>query len=60
MKWISWLTLAGMLMPLGIVAEVAFGLPPALVVVGGICMVAAMAWFGAAAIKIRLPAAGGE
>jgi hypothetical protein len=49
-----------MLMPLGIVAEVAFGLPPALVVVGGICMVAAMAWFGAAAIKIRLPAAGGE
>jgi len=58
-KWISWLTLAGMLMPLGILAEVAFGLPPALVIVGGICMVAAMVWFGVAAIKIRLPAGGG-
>lgn len=45
-KWISWLTLAGMLMPLGILAEVVFGAPPILVVVGAISMVAAMAWFG--------------
>lgn len=52
-KGISWLTLAGMLMPLGILSEVVFGLPPLLVVVGGVCMVAAMVWFGVAAIKLR-------
>lgn len=45
-KWISWLTLAGMLMPLGILAEVVLGAPPVLVLVGAISMVAAMAWFG--------------
>ena len=38
-KWISWLTLTGMLMPLGILAEVLFGAPPVLVLVGGIAMV---------------------
>ena len=52
-RWISWLTLAGMLMPLGILAEVAFGVPPALVLVGGACMVAAMVWLGVAAAKLR-------
>jgi len=57
-KWISWLTLAGMLMPLGILSEVAFGLPPALVIVGGIAMVVAMVWFGVASIRMRLPAGG--
>jgi len=51
---ISWLTLAGMLMPLGILAEVAFGLPPALVLVGGLSMVAAMIWFGWAALPLKL------
>ena len=54
-KGISWLALAGMLMPLGILAEVLFGLPPLLVIVGGASMVAAMAWFGVAAISLRLP-----
>lgn len=57
-KGISWLTLAGMLMPIGILAEVLFGLPPLLVIVGGVSMVAAMAWFGVAAIGLR-PAGGG-
>lgn len=52
-KGISWLALAGMLMPLGILAEVLFGLPPLLVIVGGVSMVAAMAWFGVAAIGLR-------
>lgn len=52
-KWISWLTLAGMLMPLGILSEVAFGLPPLLVLAGGLAMVLAMLWFGVAALKLR-------
>lgn len=43
-RWISWLGLAGLLMPLGIMSEVLFGLPPLLVIVGGISMVACMAW----------------
>ncbi len=58
-KWISWLTLIGMLMPLGILTEVAFGVPPALVLVGGISMVVAMAWFGVVAARMR-PVAAGE
>lgn len=52
-KGISWLTLAGMLLPIGILAEVLFGLPPLLVIVGGVSMVGAMAWFGVAAIGLR-------
>lgn len=57
-RGISWLALAGMLMPLGIVAELAFGAPPALVLLGGIAMVAAMAWFGWAVLRLRLPGRG--
>ena len=59
-KWISWLTLTGMLMPLGILAEVAFGVPPALVLVGGISMVVAMAWFAVVAAMMRPDAPGGQ
>lgn len=43
-RWTSGLALGGMLMPLGIFTEVLFGVPPLLVIVGGIAMVAAMAW----------------
>lgn len=61
-KAISWLTLAGMLMPLGILSEVAFGLPPALVLVlvGSLSMVVAMIWFGVAATRLRLEGDGGR
>jgi hypothetical protein len=52
-RWISWLALAGMLMPLGILSEVVFGWPPALVLIGGIAMVASMVWFGVVAIKMN-------
>ncbi|MCW8828483.1 MAG: hypothetical protein OQK94_05455 [Gammaproteobacteria bacterium] len=55
-KGISWLTLIGMLMPIGILAEIMFGVPPALVLVGGIAMVAAMIWFGLAALQLDLTA----
>lgn len=41
---ISWAALAGMLMPIGILAEVLFGVPPALVLIGGIAMTVAMIW----------------
>ena len=41
-KRISKLALAGMLMPIGILSEVLFGLPPFLVLVGGISMVASV------------------
>jgi hypothetical protein len=51
-KGISWLTLAGMLMPIGILSEVLFGLPPLLVVAGGVAMVVAMGWFGIAATQL--------
>lgn len=58
-KWISWLVLAGMLMPLGILSEVAFGIPPVLVLVGGLAMVVAMIWFGVAVLKLK-PVGPGE
>lgn len=41
---ISWTALAGMLMPIGILAEVLFGVPPALVLIGGVAMTVAMIW----------------
>lgn len=47
-RWTSGLALAGMLMPIGIFTEVLFGVPPLLVIVGGVSMVVAMAWLGAA------------
>lgn len=45
-KWISRFALTGMLMPIGILSEVYVGLPPYLVVVGGISIVASAALFG--------------
>ena len=43
---ISWLALAGMLMPIGILTEVLFGVPPLLVIVGGISIVFSMVYLG--------------
>ena len=40
-KWGSWLTLGGLLMPLGILAELYLGFPPIFVIVGGISIFAA-------------------
>ncbi len=50
-RTISWLALAGMLMPLGILSELWFGLPPLLVIVGGVSMVAAVSLFGVAILR---------
>lgn len=47
----SWLALAGMLMPIGILTEVLFGVPPLLVIVGGISIIAAMLVLGFAVLR---------
>jgi hypothetical protein len=54
-RWISWLALAGMLMPLGILAEVLIGAPPLFVIVGGASMVVAMGWLALAVWRVELP-----
>ncbi|MCZ7565362.1 MAG: hypothetical protein M5U08_17575 [Burkholderiales bacterium] len=54
-RCISWLALAGMLLPVGILATAALGLPPLLVPVGGLCMIAAMVWLGLASASLREP-----
>jgi hypothetical protein len=51
-NWISGLALAGMLMPLGILSEVLFGVPPLLVMAGGAAMVLAMGWLALAALRL--------
>jgi hypothetical protein len=50
-RLVSWLALAGMLMPIGILTEVLFGVPPLLVLVGGVSMVAAMVVLGFAVLR---------
>jgi hypothetical protein len=53
-KWVSWLALAGMLMPVGILAEVLAGAPPLFVLLGGASMVAALLLMGVAVARLRL------
>lgn len=50
---ISWLALAGLLMPIGILTEVYFGLPPALVLIGAISMTASVIWLGISFLKMK-------
>lgn len=52
-KLISWLALAGMLMPLGILAEVYFGAPPVFVLIGAIAMSTAVIWLGISFFKMK-------
>ncbi|MFX0541007.1 hypothetical protein ACEWPM_004645 [Roseovarius sp. S4756] len=53
-RWTSGLTLAGMLMSLGILTEVMFGVPPILVIAGGISMVLAMVWITVSIWKMEM------
>ena len=55
-RWISWLTLAGLLMPVGILLHALFGVPPALVFLGGAAMIVATLWLGAEVLSLRLAA----
>ncbi len=49
---ISWLALAGLLMPIGILAHVLLGIPPVLVLVGGLAMIVACLWLGGVAFRL--------
>ena len=53
-KTISWLALIGLLMPIGILAEVYLGLPPYLVLVGAIAMTTSVIWLGLSFFKMRI------
>ncbi|MCF8453379.1 MAG: hypothetical protein K9G42_09255, partial [Pedobacter sp.] len=52
-KFISWLALIGLLMPIGILTEVYLGLPPALVLIGAIAMTASVIWLGVAFFRMK-------
>ena len=52
-KSISWLALTGLLMPIGILSEVYFGLPPVLVLNGAIAMTASVIWLGVSFLKMK-------
>ena len=53
-KTISWLALMGLLMPLGILSEVYFGLPPILVLVGAISMTVSVVWLGISFLNLKI------
>ena len=52
-KIISWLALTGLLMPIGILAEIYLGLPPYLVLVGATAMTVSVVWMGISFLKFR-------
>jgi hypothetical protein len=56
-KAISRLALTGLLMPIGILSEVYFGLPPIFVLIGAIAMTASVIWLGISFYKMRLSSA---
>jgi hypothetical protein len=53
-KIISWLGLAGLLMPIGILAEIYLGLSPILVLIGAISMTASVVWLGITFLLMKL------
>ncbi len=52
-KIISWLALTGLLMPIGILAEVYFGAPPVFVLIGALAMTASVVWLGISFFKMK-------
>ena len=52
-KWASWLALAGLLMPLGILGEVYLGLPYYFVLVGGLSIFTATVLLGVAIAQMK-------
>ncbi|MCC6281818.1 MAG: hypothetical protein IT262_14515 [Saprospiraceae bacterium] len=54
-KTISILALTGLLMPIGILSEVYFGLPPALVLIGAIAMTTSVIWLGISFFRMKTP-----
>lgn len=52
-KTISWLALIGLLMPIGILAEVYLGLPPHLVLLGAVTMTVSVVWMGISFLNFK-------
>jgi hypothetical protein len=52
-KTISWLALIGLLMPLGILSEVYFGVPPILVLIGAIALTVSVIWLGISFLRMK-------
>lgn len=52
-KVISWLALIGLLMPVGILAEVYFGFPPIFVLIGAVAITISVFWLGIAFFKMK-------
>lgn len=52
-KVISWLALIGLLMPLGVLAEVYFGFPPIFVLIGAVAMTISVFLLGIAFFKMK-------
>ena len=52
-KTISWLALTGLLMPIGILAELYFGAPPVFVLIGAMAMTASVLWLGVSFYKMK-------
>ncbi len=50
---ISWLALGGLLMPLGILAEIYLGASPVFVLLGAVFMVIAVIWLGISFVNIQ-------
>lgn len=57
-RWISWLAIGGLLMPLGILAEVLLSAPPVFVLAGGVSMALSMVWLGIAVAQATPPTEG--
>ena len=51
---ISAMALTGLLMPLGILAEVYLGLPPVFVLIGAVAMTASVIWLGISFLRIKV------
>ncbi len=50
---ISWLAITGLLMPMGILAEVYLGAPPVFVLVGAFAMTTSVFWLGVSFFKLK-------
>jgi len=52
-KQISWLALIGILMPLGILAEIYFGAPPIFVLLGAFSIIISVVWLSISFFKMK-------
>jgi hypothetical protein len=52
-KPISWLALIGILMPLGILAELYLGMSPIFVLIGAVSMTTSVVWMGIAFFNLK-------